>query len=74
MRDSARSRQHLQIVWCAGRLGRRVPDRPALHEDDRLLAIAANRRGSQAEHELRLGPFQDGIEGNGARRGGIRRR
>ena len=31
-----RSRQHRQIVWCTGRLGGRVPDRPTLHEDDRL--------------------------------------
>lgn len=58
----ARSRQHLQIVWCAGRLGGRVPERPALHEDDRMLAISANRCGCQAQHELRLGPFEDGVE------------
>ena len=66
MRENRDLRHHLQVVRCAGRSGRRVPDGPALHEDDRLLAIAANRRGGQAEHELRLGPFEDGIERRGA--------
>ena len=58
----ARSRQHFQIVRRSGRLGRRVADWPALHEDDWLLTIAADRRRRQAQHLFGLGPFQDRIE------------
>ena len=35
-----RIRRHLQIVRSTGRFCRRVPNRPALHEDNRLLAVA----------------------------------
>jgi hypothetical protein len=58
----ARSRQHFQIVRRSGRLGRRVADWPALHEDDWLLTIAADRRRRQAQHLFGLGPFQDRVE------------
>jgi hypothetical protein len=37
-----------------------------LREDDRLLAVAADRRGGQAEHELRLRALENGIERRGA--------
>ena len=39
------------------------PRRAALHEDDRLPAVAADRRGRQPEDVLRLGPLQDCFEG-----------
>jgi hypothetical protein len=39
----AGSRHDLQIVRRSGRSGRRVADRPALHEDDRLLPVASDR-------------------------------
>lgn len=42
--------QHdFQVLRRGGRLRRCVPDRPALHEDDGLLAIAVNRSGGQPE-------------------------
>jgi hypothetical protein len=44
------------------RLRRLVPDRSALHEDDGLLRVAANRRCRQADHVFRLCTPQDGIE------------
>jgi len=43
-----------------------MSDRPALHEDDWLLPIAADRRCCQAKHVLRPCPPQNGIEGDGA--------
>ena len=62
----ARTRHHLQVVRCPGRGSRRVADRPALHEDDRLLPVASDRGRRQAEHVLRLGPLEDRVEGDGA--------
>ena len=47
------------------RLDRGVTGRPALHEDDWLLAITANRRGGESEHVFRLYPLQDRIERHG---------
>jgi len=46
----------------AGRSSRRMTNRPAMHEDGRRLAIAAKRRGRQAESVFRFGPLQDGVE------------
>ena len=43
-------RHHRQIVRRLKRLRRLEPDRPALHEDDGLLPVAANRRCRQADH------------------------
>ncbi|OIQ72318.1 hypothetical protein GALL_460570 [mine drainage metagenome] len=62
----AGARHHLQIVRRPGRRGCRVADGPALHEDDRLLPVASDRSRCQTEHVLRLGPFQDGVEGDRA--------
>ena len=56
---------HLQSRRCAFRLGRRVPDRSALHEDNRVLAVASERRRRQAQHVLGLGPLEDGLERDG---------
>jgi hypothetical protein len=53
---------------------RRVPDRPTLHEDDGLLAVAANRRGGQAEHVSCLGASAGWSRRTRRRRGGIRPR
>jgi len=53
-----------QRRWTFTRARIRVPDRAALHEDDRVLPIPAHRRRRQAEDEPRLGAFQDGVEGN----------
>ena len=55
---------YLEIAGSAGRLGRRTSNRPALHEDDRLLPVATERRGGQAQDVFRLGPLQDGVERN----------
>ena len=46
------------------RRGRRVTNRPALHEDDRLLPVEADRCGREAQYELRLGPLEDRVEGD----------
>src|ERR1700674_1148856 len=42
------ARRNGQVMWCIVGLGGCVTDRPALHEDDRLLSIAANRRCGEA--------------------------
>ena len=42
-----------------------MPSRPALHEDDGLLAIAPYGGGCQAKHVLGLGSLQDRIEREG---------
>lgn len=43
-------------------LGGSVPDRSALHENDRLLSIAANRCRGEAQHVLGLGALEDFLE------------
>ena len=43
----AHAGHHLQIMGRAGRLHCQITDRPALHEDDRLLAIPANGRSRE---------------------------
>jgi hypothetical protein len=62
--DMAGAWHHLQIVRRPGRFHRRVTNRPALHEDDRLLSVAADRCGRGAQHVFRLGPFEDRVEGD----------
>jgi hypothetical protein len=57
-----RTRHHLKIAGSGDRLGRCMTNRPALHENDRLLSIATKRRSGQAEYELRFGPLQYGVE------------
>jgi len=57
-----RIRYRLEVVRCTGRFCCCVPYRATLHEDDRLLAVAAERRGGQADHVFRLGLLQDGVE------------
>ena len=46
------ARRHLQRLRCTFRLRRGVPDRTALHEDDRLLTVAPYWSSRQAEHVL----------------------
>ena len=58
--------RYRQIVRGVKWLRSLVPDRPALHEDDGLLAVAANRRCREADHVFRLRAPQDGIEGRRA--------
>ncbi|MDT4849114.1 hypothetical protein FQZ97_832230 [compost metagenome] len=43
-------RHYHQINGSARRPRRNVPDGPALHEDNRMLAIPAHRRSGQSEH------------------------
>lgn len=62
--DMAGPSHHLQVVRRSGRRGRRVADRPALHEDDRLLAVASDRGRRQAKHIFELGPLEDCVEGD----------
>jgi hypothetical protein len=57
-----RIRRHFQIMSDTGRFCYRMANRATLHEDDRLLAVATDRRGGEAEHVFRLGAFQNGIE------------
>ena len=52
-----------QRRWTFTRARIRVPDRAALHEDDRGLPIPSHRRRRQADDEPRFGAFQDGFEG-----------
>ena len=42
-----------------------MPDRPALHEDDRVVAILAGDGRRQPEHEPRLGLSRDLLEAVG---------
>ena len=43
----------------------REPDRATLHEDDRILAVAPDRRRGEPDHEAAFHPFQDSLEGDG---------
>ena len=42
-----------------------MPHRPALHEDDRMMAVLASDRGGQSQDESRLGPADDLLEAAG---------
>jgi len=57
-----RIRRHLQVMRGTFRFCRPMPNRSTLHKDDLLLAVAADRRGSEAEHVFRLGALQNGVE------------
>lgn len=59
------ARRHLQRVRRTVRLRGRMPNRPALHEDDGLLPVAPYGCGCQAKHVLGLGPHQDRLEREG---------
>ena len=56
------ARRDGQIVWRACRFRGGMACWPALHENNRLPAIATNRCGSQAKHIFRFGLFQDRLE------------
>ena len=42
-----------------------MPDWPALHEDNRLMAIPPDRRGCEPQDISRFSLFQYGLEGEG---------
>lgn len=56
------ARRDGQIVWRACRFRGGMTGWPALHENNRLPAIATNRRSSQAKYIFRFGLFQDRIK------------
>jgi len=58
-----RARRDRQIVRRTGGLGCCVASWPALHENNRLLTVAANRCGSQPEYVCGFGLLQNRIEG-----------
>src|SRR3990170_2600038 len=55
-------RNDFQIMRRTCRFSSLVANRPALHENYRLLTIAADWSGGQAEHVFRLDPLQDCIK------------
>ena len=55
----------LQPLRGAGGLDSPVPDRAALHEQDRLQAVPAHRRGSQTKHIARFHLLQHSLKGTG---------
>ena len=56
------SRNDLEIMRRAGRLCRRMSDWPTLHEDDRLLAVSADRGCGEPEDVACFDGFEDGVE------------
>src|SRR6218665_865016 len=60
------NRMDLHPLWRAARPLGRVPDRPALHEDDGVLAIATHGGRGEAEDVLRLGPSQQQVKRYGS--------
>src|SRR5205814_4755245 len=64
-RRGKEARRHRQRLRRTFRLRRGVPDRTALHEDDRLLTITPYWRSRQAKYVLGLGPLEDRLEREG---------
>ena len=59
-------RHHLEFPGCTHRLRGRMSHRTALHEDNGMQTIAADRRGGQTEDKFRLGALKNGVKRRGA--------
>ena len=53
-------------MWRTGRIDGCIANRSALHEDNRRLTIAADRRGREAQYLLRLHTFENAFKRRGA--------